>query len=45
MLDCKNLEFKSLANEKTCIYVGPLNPFYSREKINYQELSTMTFIQ
>lgn len=44
-LQHKGMEFEVLANKKSCIYVGKNNPFYNKNSISIDELSSLKFVQ
>lgn len=45
ILEHKNLEFEQLDIKSPCVYVGKNNEFYKKEKINFEELISLKFIQ
>lgn len=45
VLEHKNLEFELLDIKDACVYVGRNNKFYNREKISFEELLSLNFIQ
>lgn len=41
----KKLVFEPLDVKEACVYVGPNNPYYGRESINFDELSELKFVR
>ena len=45
ILEHKNLEFIQLDIKSACVYVGKNNAFYNKDKISFNELLSLKFIQ
>ncbi|MCI1998866.1 MAG: LysR family transcriptional regulator [Clostridia bacterium] len=41
----KKIEFVEIAKRRACIFVGPNNPLYTKDKITLDELSKLSFVR
>ena len=45
ILSHKNLEFIPLCSKKICLYVGPENPLYGKDSVEFAELHKLKFVR
>ena len=45
ILDNKNLKFEVFKECELCLYVGPQNPYYNQNSIDFEELKELRFVQ
>lgn len=45
ILETKNLQFEELKECELCLYVGPNNPYYNQDSIEFEALKELRFVQ
>lgn len=45
ILSHKKLRFEPLAVKEICVYVGPNNPFFEKESVEFSQLSNLRFVR